>query len=411
MNGWIKLHRQFLQWEWFSDPNVLSVFVYLLLQANRKDSKWRGHEVLCGQHITSNEIISLHTGLSVQMVRTALRKLKSTGEITTQATNKFTLVTIVKWAFYQGGADDCNTQNSNQTTNNQHANDTQPTNEQHSINNKQEVKEKENRKNVRSGENPMPPLADEVDSPPSLSQPVGFEAEKPNIGKASVDTQKQADKKAVTEKSDTIAIRKYPHCLAFFLDRDNGSILVYLKGKIAYEYYLSETEGRWRIRAYDDLLQMVTNRRNFNASQKLSIEQIFNVIWWLSYKKIGTMLVMTDTINADRMRNEKSSSRAGRKISRPIGFLMDKGLIYDLATLDGAILIDYDGMVHYAGVQFNYQKSPRSETLCEVVANKGTRHNQAAYIAAEESQTLVFVVSENRGISVFYDSDSVFFDQ
>jgi hypothetical protein len=180
MNGWIKLHRQFLQWEWFSDPNVLSVFVYLLLQANHKDGKWRGHEVLCGQHITSNEIISLHTGLSVQMVRTALRKLKSTGEITTQATNKFTLVTIVKWAFYQGGADDCNTQDNNQSANSQHSDNTQPTNKQHSINNKQELKEKKNRKNVRSEENPLPPTAFEGDSPASYSQPVGFEVENPN---------------------------------------------------------------------------------------------------------------------------------------------------------------------------------------------------------------------------------------
>jgi hypothetical protein len=175
MNGWIKLHRQFLQWEWFSDPHVLSVFVYLLLQANHKDGKWRGHGVLAGQHITSNEIISSHTGLSVQMVRTALRKLKSTGEITMVSTNKFTLVTVVKWAFYQGGVDDSNTQNNNQTTGNQQTDSTQTTDEQHSINNKQEVKEGENDKNVRRVKTPKPPTAVGGDSPPSYSQLVGFE--------------------------------------------------------------------------------------------------------------------------------------------------------------------------------------------------------------------------------------------
>jgi len=206
MNGWIKLHRQFLQWEWFSDPNVLSVFVYLLLQANRKDGKWRGHEVLCGQHITSNEIISLHTGLSVQMVRTALRKLKSTGEITTQSTNKFTLVTIVKWAFYQGGADDCNTQNNNQSASNQHADNAQPTNGQHSINNKQEVKEKENRKNARSEENPLPPTAFEGGSPASCSQPVGFEFENLNNNEYLPKKPKQTDEKSTTEKTNILTI-------------------------------------------------------------------------------------------------------------------------------------------------------------------------------------------------------------
>jgi len=180
MNGWIKLHRQFLQWEWFSDSNVLSVFVYLLLQADRKDGKWRGHDILCGQHITSNEIISLHTGLSVQMVRTALRKLKSTGEITTVATNKFTLVTIVKWAFYQIGSDESNTQNNKQSTDTQHADNTQATIGQHSINNKQEVKEREKGKNVRRVKTPIPPTAVGEGLPTSLSQPVGFEESQPN---------------------------------------------------------------------------------------------------------------------------------------------------------------------------------------------------------------------------------------
>ena len=204
MNGWIKLHRQFLQWEWFSDPNVLSVFVYLLLQANRKDGKWRGHEVLCGQHITSNEIISLHTGLSVQQVRTALRKLKSTGEITTHATNKFTLVSIVKWAFYQNGSDDCNMQNNNQLTNNQHADNTQAPIGQHPINNKQEVKEIKEREKLRSDKTPAPPTAAGKGSPPSLSQPVGFEESRPDNDAVCKDKPIQADKKASVRDLATI---------------------------------------------------------------------------------------------------------------------------------------------------------------------------------------------------------------
>ena len=30
-NGFIQLHRQFLKWEWFDRPNMISVYIYILL--------------------------------------------------------------------------------------------------------------------------------------------------------------------------------------------------------------------------------------------------------------------------------------------------------------------------------------------------------------------------------------------
>ena len=40
--GWIKLHRKFLKWEWYSDINTKSLFLHLLLTANHKDKQWQG---------------------------------------------------------------------------------------------------------------------------------------------------------------------------------------------------------------------------------------------------------------------------------------------------------------------------------------------------------------------------------
>ena len=129
------------------------MFIYLLLSANHKDGKWQGIEVLRGQHITSVEKIAQNTGLSRQKVRTALGKLESTGEIAVTATNRYTLITVVKWAVYQHDTDDTNQQNNQpfnqQITNNQPAQ--QPLN-----NHKQEVKEV---KNLRMEEKPLPPAA------------------------------------------------------------------------------------------------------------------------------------------------------------------------------------------------------------------------------------------------------------
>ena len=39
-NGWIKLHRNLLDWEWYSDIKVCRVFLHLLLTANFKDGNW-----------------------------------------------------------------------------------------------------------------------------------------------------------------------------------------------------------------------------------------------------------------------------------------------------------------------------------------------------------------------------------
>ena len=98
MNGFIKLYRSLMDWEWYQDANVMRVFLHLLLDANHKAKRWQGRVIEPGQTVTSRQKIAEGLGLSEQQVRTALTKLKSTGEITSIATNKYTLVTIENWA-------------------------------------------------------------------------------------------------------------------------------------------------------------------------------------------------------------------------------------------------------------------------------------------------------------------------
>jgi hypothetical protein len=109
--GWISIHRKMLDWEWFEDVNTTHLFLYFLLKANHTQGKWKGVEVKRGQLITGRLKISQETGLSEQNVRTALKHLISTNEVTKYTTSKYTIITITNYDKFQ--------QPTNQLTNNQ----------------------------------------------------------------------------------------------------------------------------------------------------------------------------------------------------------------------------------------------------------------------------------------------------
>lgn len=123
---WIKLYREFLAWEWFGKPEMVQLFVWLLLNASVIDRKWEGKDIKRGQLITTLPAMCEATGLSRQKVRTCINRLKSTHEITCKSTNKFTTVTICNYERYQGEISSINTQNNLQ--NNLQTTYKQPTN-------------------------------------------------------------------------------------------------------------------------------------------------------------------------------------------------------------------------------------------------------------------------------------------
>lgn len=110
MDGWIKIHRKILEWEWYKDNNVKILFLHLLLTVNHKDKEWNGNIIKRGQKVTSIKHLSQETGLTQQQVRTALKKLQITSEITIKTTNKYSVVTIEKYSDYQIGEEKNNTQ-------------------------------------------------------------------------------------------------------------------------------------------------------------------------------------------------------------------------------------------------------------------------------------------------------------
>ena len=99
--GWIKLHRQLLDWEWYDDINVCRLFTHCLLRANHKPKKWKGKTISRGQFWTSLDTLSAETGLSKKQIRVAFDKLKSTGEVASKGQATGRMVTIVNYDSYQ----------------------------------------------------------------------------------------------------------------------------------------------------------------------------------------------------------------------------------------------------------------------------------------------------------------------
>lgn len=130
MNGFIKLHRQILEWEWYEDKNCRLVFIHCLLKANFKDKRWRGKEVKRGSFITSLGNLSDEVGISKQQLRTVLEKLGKTGEITAKGQGNNTLVVINKYNDYQCFTEEKSPENNDE----QHAGNTLPTHNQHAGN-------------------------------------------------------------------------------------------------------------------------------------------------------------------------------------------------------------------------------------------------------------------------------------
>ena len=153
-NSFIKLYRSLLDWEWWDDKNVTRLFLTILLSANWQTKKWHGTTIEKGSVFTSIEHLSKKSGLTMQQTRTALNKLKSTGEITIKSTNKGTLVTVENWGKYQFMPEEITNESTSNPTNNQQTDNKQITNDQ------QQLKKEKNKKNINNIKNVGEPYRD-----------------------------------------------------------------------------------------------------------------------------------------------------------------------------------------------------------------------------------------------------------
>lgn len=121
--GFIVIHRKILDWEWYGDTNTVRLFLHCLLKANWKDSRFQGIDIPRGSFVTGLPTLSEETGLSIQQIRTCIKHLVLTGELTDKSYSKYRVITVKNYNLYQ----DTNRIDNRQLTVNQQATNRQLT--------------------------------------------------------------------------------------------------------------------------------------------------------------------------------------------------------------------------------------------------------------------------------------------
>lgn len=152
--NYIKINRRILEWEWYRNINTCRLFFHMLLKANWKDGRFEGTTVPRGSFVSSYPRLAEECDLTINELRTALRHLVSTGEVTVRTHAKYSVFAVNNYCLYQ----DANSQDTDKAQ----TNDMQSTGNAHSVNSllttieerKEEKKEKREERKNREKEEP-----------------------------------------------------------------------------------------------------------------------------------------------------------------------------------------------------------------------------------------------------------------
>lgn len=97
----IKIDRNIINWRWYTNPKILSVFLWLIIRANVKEGHFQKDTIKRGSLATSNAHIAEGCGVTISNVRTALANLEETGEISRINRNHYQIITINNYESYQ----------------------------------------------------------------------------------------------------------------------------------------------------------------------------------------------------------------------------------------------------------------------------------------------------------------------
>lgn len=100
MSAQIILSPSFLEFEWITSPEAVSLYIYLLLIANPHDNVIFGHQLFRGQLLTSRSRLMQELGISSQRLSTALKRLMASKYISIYKVRKYYIITLNRYDEY-----------------------------------------------------------------------------------------------------------------------------------------------------------------------------------------------------------------------------------------------------------------------------------------------------------------------
>ena len=120
MIGFIKLNRSVCLEAFYSKGHsYIALALHCYLKANFKKGFFEGHTLKPGQFAAGIGKLGEEVGLTYAQTRVRLNFLEKSGFLTIKTTNKFSIITIVKWEIEQAQLARISKLNNNQSTINQ----------------------------------------------------------------------------------------------------------------------------------------------------------------------------------------------------------------------------------------------------------------------------------------------------
>jgi len=127
MQGWIKLHRSVTDSFVFQNPDRLKFWIWCLCKASHKERKHsvglKEVSIKEGQFVFGRKKASMELNMEESKVYRLIKTFEKREKIEVKSNNKFSVVTIANWSFYQDGEQQSEQQSNNKlTTNEQQSN-------------------------------------------------------------------------------------------------------------------------------------------------------------------------------------------------------------------------------------------------------------------------------------------------
>lgn len=105
MQGWVKLHRQLLGSGTFANEKLLKVWIYCLLKATHDEFEQiigrQKVKLKPGQFVYGRKKAAAELDMTESTVRDYIELLSKNRNIEIKSTNKYSVISIVKWACFQ----------------------------------------------------------------------------------------------------------------------------------------------------------------------------------------------------------------------------------------------------------------------------------------------------------------------